>query len=362
MALQSFGGIIFAPDYPPRFTGNAPAFGDGPVDADGEGRGMVFECPETGTITGMGAMFSTITTGDTGLLWQLTAVDVTATPGIPNTASIHATTTLNPTASAWNDATFDASYSATKGDLLAVIIRRPSSGAFNGNIRHLAQLDAGNAGNNFPYMVTNTGAGWVANFGAAPVFAVNFGGTYYQIKGSYPISAVNTTSVNSGATPDVVGARWIPRFKCRVTGCWLFLTNGASTGTFNVKFYDTDGTTVLATALWTQHARAVSGLPGSWFLPFSTTITPTVGSTYWIGIEPTTATAVALYDFTIPSAAIMASLSLKSDFAYDSSKDPSGTGSWTGYSATRKPLMGVAIDQFDDGVGGGSGSIFNIME
>src|SRR3990167_7727329 len=79
MALQSVGGLMIAPDYPAYETG-APNFTATVIDADAEGYGMVFRAPQTGTITGIGAMTGTLTAGDANTLFQLESVAVTSTP------------------------------------------------------------------------------------------------------------------------------------------------------------------------------------------------------------------------------------------------------------------------------------------
>ena len=358
MALVTINGLGFIPDYPAAHSGNAPAFGAILVDADDEGYGMVFHAPATANITGMGACTGTVTTGDAGMEWLLSTVTVTATPAIPSGTDIGGGSptlvAVNPSVSnTWYDAVFTNAYSATKGELLAAIIRRPTTGAFNGNFRAFAQVDRGTIGGPlFAYGVANASAGWVASGVNTPCIAINYGGTYYMIRGAWPMSAITTTVLNTGTTPDVAGAQWIPRFKCRVAGVWIEVSTA---GAYVVKFYDTDGVTVLASATTTTHERAAA-LVGAVFLPFDAAVTPTVGSTYWIGMEPSSATSASIYDYTVNSAAIMAATPLGADFCFSSAKDPSGTGSWTPVT-TRKPLMGIAYDQLDDGASAGGGVI-----
>lgn len=357
MALQSIGGVVQIPDAPVGHAGNVPATAVLTIDADGEGVGVIFEAPETGTITGMGAPTGTTITADGPLTWELQTVTVSAIPAIPSGTDAGSgsptAVSLNPSpyvANTWYDAVFTNSLSVAKGDLLAAVIYRPASGTFNGQFKFLAQVErAAIGGPVFPYSVVNASAGWVANQNNVPTIAINYGGTYYQIRGMWPLSTITATTLNTGTTPDVAGARWIPRFKCRVTGVWMDLASTA--GSYVVKFYDTDGVTVLATATAATNLRPAA-LAGAVFFPFSAAVTPVVGSTYFIGLEPDTTTNVSMYDYTAPSAAIMAATPLGADFCYASAKDPAGTGDWTAV-ATRKPFMGLQIDQLDDGAGGG---------
>lgn len=358
MALQSIGGVVQIPDAPIGVNGNAPGTTTVTVDADGEGVGMVFQAPATGIITGMGAPTGTTITADGPLTWALQTVTVSATPAIPSGTDAGGgsptAVSLNPSpyvANTWYDAVFTNSLAVTKGDLIAAVIFRPVSGTFNGQFKGFTQERGTITAPIFPYAVVNASAGWVANQSLSPAFAINYGGTYHWIRGVWPLSTITTTSLNTGTTPDVAGARWIPRFKCRVYGVWVYIS--PSTGSYVVKFYDTDGVSVLATATATTNLRSTAAI-GPVFLPFSTTIAPTVGATYFIGLEPATATSASMYDYTAPSAAIMAASPLGSDWCYTSAKDPSGAGSWTSVT-TRKPFMGLAIDQLDDGAGGAGG-------
>ena len=352
MALVSIGGRIFAPDYPAGMTGAAPAGVNHTIDADGEGIGMIFQAPHTGLITGMGALAgNTITSGDANMIWQLESVDTSSTPAKPSGTIISAGVVgnTNPNvAQIWYDAVFGTGYNATKGELLAAVVKRPSGGSFNGQFRALGILETGATAPMSPYLVVNVGAGWVAGQTSAPVMAISYNGTYHMIRGVWqgiPGSEVFTSASN----PNVRGVAWTPRFKCRVTGLWMIINTAAA---YTVNFYDSNGATVLATASGAANQRSGSTMRSLVFLPFNTTITPTVGSTYFIGIVPG-ASNFELYRYVLPNTAIMASTTLGNDFYYSAANNPPASpASWTP-TLLRRPFMGLSIDQLDDGLGGG---------
>lgn len=353
MALQNVGGFILAPEYPQTLNSTAPTFIASVIDADSEGWGMVFQAPETGTITGFGACTGTLTTGDAGTVFALRNVDLTATPGIPG-GTTHASGAVNVNASnTWFDVA-GLSYAATKGELLSVTITRPASGSLNTQFRGFSQDRSSNT-TGFPYCVANVGAGWaVAN--NSPIFAVNYGGTYHHIRGAHPFSAITSTAFGSGSTPDVIGNVIIPRFKCRASGVWLWILLGGPTA---IKLYDTDGVTVLAQATLAANTRAANAALQK-FVPFddaagAANAVLNAGSTYRIGVEPSSATTISLYDFSVNAAAIMDACGLGQNMYFTSSKNPTGTGDWTDVT-TRRCFLGLQIDQLDDGVSaGGSG-------
>jgi len=350
MSLQAIGGNIYAPDYPGNAVG-APTFSTSVVDADAEGYGIIFQAPVTGTITGFGTCTGTLTTGDAATDFRLESVTTSATPAVPSGSLIAANTNVAVNVNAsntWFNGVLTASYSATQGELLAAIVQRPASGSLNTQFR-LFQDDSGGTIGTFPYAVVKTGASWTFP-GLSPIFAINYGGTYYHIRGSWPYSAITTTAFSSSSTPDIIGNIWIPTVKCRVVGVWFWSDLDAGT---LIKFYDTDGVTVLATATVVANTRSINPNSISW-VPFddtagATSVTPTVGATYRIGIEPSSGTNISVYDFTVNAAAIMGAFGLGTNMYKTSAKNPTGTGDWTNVT-TRRVFLGVIIDQFDDGV------------
>lgn len=358
MALQSIGGVVIAPDYPAYET-SLPSFLATVVDADAEGYGIVFQAPATGTITGIGTMTGTLTAGDANTLFQLESVLLTGTPGIPNgIIAANRSGIVDVAASnTYYEATLTAGYAATQGELIAATVNRQAGGSLNTQFNLFAD-DSNNSpgGAQMAYAVVKVGASWTSGLSGAPMWAINYGGTYYMIRGSWPFSAAFTSNTFSNAsTPDVIGNIWIPRFKCRVKGVWLLIDLD---GAVAVKFYDTDGVTVLAEATLAANSRPSNG-PGLYFVPFSdaageVTVSPTVGSTYRIGVEPSSATNVTTYTFTANSAAIMDAFGFGQNMYLTSAKDPTGTGDWTN-TTTQRTFLGVMIDQLDDGVGGGGG-------
>jgi hypothetical protein len=333
---------------------NGPSYVVNLVDADGEGIALIFQAPVTGTITGFGLPTGTVTAGDADMDFRLETVTISATPAVPSgsLAAANTNASVNVNASnSWFNGVLTASYAATAGELLALKVVRKTAGSFNGNFRTFGE-DGGNTIVGFPMGSVNASGGWVAlAAGSAPCFALNYGGTYYPIDGVWPCSAITTTTFDSTLTPDVIGNIWIPRVKCRVVGVYVWLDlDGATT----IKFYDTDGVSVLATATAAANTR-IGTSPGIFSFPFNTSVTPTVGSTYRIGVEPSSATGLTIYDFTVPSAAVMDAWGLGQDMYKTSAKDPSGLGSWTDVT-TQRVFLGVIVDAFDDGVQVGGAS------
>lgn len=352
--LANVGGNVYIPRIPSAVSA-APTIGTDTVDADGEGVGIIFQMPYACTINKVGVRTGTLTTSDAGTVFRLESVSLAATPAVPNgIVAAGATTTVNVAASnTWYEGTLGTPYLAAKGELIAATVTRPASGTLSTVFSSFGDDTTGGSGINFPFFTVNAGAGWVLG-ATGPGFAIGCNdGTYLPLS-SWPILATTTHSFGSGSTPDVVGNVWIPSFKCRVSGVWAWLDLDGGT---LIKFYDTDGVTVLATATLAANTRSTTGA-SLFFASFDATVTPTVGSTYRIGIEPSSATTLSAYSISTSAAAVLNTLGFGTTMYLTTAKDPTGTGSWTNTTANRA-FLGVIIDQLDAGAssGGGAGII-----
>lgn len=358
--LTSFGGLAVIPDVPVTLSG-APSFTNVTVDADGEGYGMVFQAPATCSITDAGVPTGTVTTGDASVLLQLESINSSATPAIPSGTIIAAGRSVVigvTTSNSWQTGTFGTPYSATQGEVIAVTITRQAAGSLNTTFRGFGDENNG-TGVGMAYSVNNASAGWVVPSSAAPGFAIKCGGSWLMIRGAYPYTTITSLTVGTGTTPDTVGNVWIPRVKSRVYGCWAWIDLD---GPVVINFYDTDGSTVLAKCTVATNMRpANTSLVG--FYPFddaagAVTVSPTVGGTYRIAIQPSSATTMTAYDIQIADGATAAyqnALPFGVDFYKTVQTD---LGAWTP-TTTSRIMVGLLIDQFDAGAssGGGGGII-----
>jgi len=73
---------------------------------------------------------------------------------------------------------------------------------------------------------------------------------------------------------------------------------------------------------------------------------------YRLVLEPTSATDITSYHFSVNAAAVMDVEEGGQNFHYTEKKD----GGWTD-TVTDRPMIGLLIDQFDDGAGGAGGMI-----
>ena len=111
--------------------------------------------------------------------------------------------------------------------------------------------------------------------------------------------------------------------------------------------YDSNGTTALATKSISGGAMltATANRAHIWFDTPQAILKDTY---YRLVVKPTTANSVTVYDNTLHSAAALDSLPGGQNAHLTTRVD---AGSWTD-TTTRKPIMGVLCDQFDDQTGG----------
>lgn len=129
----------------------------------------------------------------------------------------------------------------------------------------------------------------------------------------------------------------------RLAGLWLWADTD---GDFTVEVYDSDGSTVLSSTSFDLNVRQGTG-SGHHFLLLDTVVTLTKDTNYRIVVKPSTTTNLAIYSTDFGSAAVMDQVGGGQNFSYTERTD---AGAWTN-TATRRPLMGILLDQIDNGAG-----------
>jgi hypothetical protein len=346
MALVPFGPA-YVPLYPASVSG-APTYIFHTIDAAGEKVQFVVPGKMFGqSIRKILWRTATVTTGDT--------VDVRAET-VDNTTGNATGTLVNVNANAsqvvangdddtmfTTTLTADADVSAL--EYFAVVI---ANGVGGGNMQ-IALF--GDDSSSFPYTGLFT-ASWAKSLLPAVVGFELVDGSYLWVDGCYPMSAITSSTYNNTSTPDVYANRITIAAPCTIDGFWLWANFAADCA---VKLYDTDGVTVLASRT-IDATNAVSAINiQRWSFP--TAVDVTAGD-YWIGVEPTGAGNIVVYDWTVPTAAAMDAFQGGQNMQFSTAKDPSGTGSWS-TTATRRLFLGVRFSAIDDGAGAGGGAPYH---
>lgn len=354
MALQSFGGSVLWPPTGINIT-TTPAFltTQYTIDAAGESAAAIFRVPKTGTISAVTFRTATVTTGATVDV-RLETVDLAT--GFPSGTLWAANTNGAQAIADANDnvvftTTLTSGASVTQGDLIAMVIVTPS-GAM--------QITGWNTQNavDFPYGALFT-ASWASVAAVAPMAGMQYNdGSYAFIPNIPVISTLTQTSYGTGTNPNHRALRFQVTAPCRVCGYWVV---GDLDGDCDVLLVadSWDGTNgnALARVSLDTNVRRVTGF-GAQLGAFDTSVTLTANTTYRLVLKPTTATTISMSAYTVASAAQLDQCGGNQQCYLSTANNPNDATDWTDTTTTR-PLMGLMIDQFDDGASAGS-TVYNL--
>lgn len=319
------------------------------IDAAGEKAAFVVMATKTGTIRKVGFRVATVTSaGDVDVRLE----GVSLTTGDPDGSLLHASAELlafTISTIGWKTADFGVGNGApvTIGDYIAVVIRDNASSAPNIAIQIYGDQILWRSV--YPVNFTST---WQAPSTSS---ACNVGlelsdGTYMPGMGYMAWSDVAETAFSNADTPDHVGLRFKFPYPVRVVGAWSYMDLD---GNGNMLLFDSDGTTILETVSMDKDIRRATsdGIFAYWF---NGTHELTKDLFYRLVIEPTSGTNITMSEFLVDSVAVMDVHEGGQDFHLTTSKTQTAEGDWT-QTLTRRPIMGLILDQHDDGAGGAGG-------
>lgn len=341
MALLNLQGGLMLPT-PPTFTAAVPSFVNSTLNDGVDRVAVVFRAPKAGTLHSFEWRQGTnATSPGNGVRYAFQDLDASGDPDGTDdqfrtiTTGFGAATWLVPPGPITSDGTDSGTKrTVTAGELLAAVIYLPN---FTTGSVTFSQLDLGGAvlGISGQTYCDIKAAAFAKNFNTACMVLKYDDGTYATPSpDSHPILNLNTTTFNSGSTPDERGLIFSLPMRSYVSGIWvrLDLDNAC-----DVVLYDSDGTTVLATTSLVSTARPSTAAQTS-LVPFGPVLL-LANTTYRVVIKPTTGSSVSTYDFDVTSAAVMAGAPGGANFYYTSRTD---AGAWADVT-TKRPWMGLLI-------------------
>jgi len=345
MTLVSLPSPIAFPGIVTSMAGSPSLATATTIDAAGEYFSYVFCAKESMTISHVSFRSGTAT-GSPEVIVSIEGVvagtglpDGAATYGGSASASTVVASNTNPIIALGGSATI------AKGDIFAVKI------AYNAGtsliIQHCGSLSNPIQGS-LPYLVTNTGTPTKAQMGQMALIALGSSSTvFYQVPGTFPISAVSTNSFNNTSSAKR-GLKFTPPMDCRIIGLRFFSSN--QVGDFNAAIGDDGGTELSSSSTAFEGDRNAANVNGMTTVYFDNAVTGAAGTIYRAWVEPSSATNVNLSTLTLPSADFFSASPAGATAVYATFV----TSTWTD-STTQLPLLDVIIDQVDDGTGTGGG-------
>lgn len=318
---------------------------------------FVMQCPEDMTITRIGIRQGTITGASPVYIASIQGVDNTGIPdGTIKGGGTPASATFTPTSGNNNTfiwVTLANSYAAVRGELISAVIAY-SSGTIDGsNFVSFAVTSAVNGTPGRPYGIQNDN-GTRTRVSTTALFGVGTASTVY----GYPCNVATGTSHSSASSPDEYALRLnIPTTICstyKIRGAVWYGTT-AATGAYDVKLYDTDGTTVLQqVSVDTDQDQSSAGSRRREIYFDETTLsTLNAGSNYRLSILPTTGSLT------------MNRLSVLNSDEFDAfpygtwatSSTRTDAGAWTDSSLARNAINPIIADITLPASGGGLAAI-----
>lgn len=274
MTTQSISGGITIPSghmpwsFPGQFALNSHT-----IDATNEKMSFIFSIPKTGTVSKIGFLLGTVTTGDT-LYVGLKTLDGSGNPTAVNYGG--STVGTQVVADGDDNASFTVSLgtsaSVVKGDMVGVVIGFNSYVAGNIEIRSVSQSTF-----TATYVPYPTGAHYTTTWSrlnSTPIFWLEYDdGSYTHLPGVAGINSLTTNVHNSGSTPDEHALLFSLPINTRCIGFCCYVGTAASGANFDIILYDSDGSTVLATKtildIHTSSAVTANGIYGLFDTPVS---------------------------------------------------------------------------------------------
>ena len=350
MALQTIPGGLWLPPRPSHLGVALSFSGILLIDAANEKAAAILQVRKAGTVSKISWGTRTVTTGAT-LDVRLETVDLAT--GNPSGTLLAAGSNASVVVADADDnvrftSTLTTPVAVTRGQKVAVVIVNPAVSPGNFQI---SSIENTTIAGETPY-ITQFTPSWFKNT-QAPAVALEYDdGSYDVAPGCFPMSAVASVVYANSSTPDERGLKFKVPFPCRAVGAWIWAN---LSGDFDIALYDSDGTTVMASYPGDLNVGVVFDYNRNLFL-FTGTASLLKDTFYRLVLKPTTATVLGLIEFTVGAAAVMDAFEGGQNFHLTTRTD---AGAWTD-TTTQRPMMGLILDQFDDGVGGGAAGGFII--
>jgi hypothetical protein len=249
--------------------------------------------------------------------------------------------------STWQWVTLGATYSASPGEILCVVIAHQSGTVDGSNNSSFAVTLGGNATPGRPYAIQND-AGSRTRQASAPLFGWGTATTAYGNPAS-AVVATNVGNTNERALKFNLPSSWWSTYQ--VAGIdWNGTT--AAGGSYTVSLYDTDGTTVLqSVSVDTDQDQASSATRFRQVLFDEATLaTLSAGSDYRVAIKQDSGNLVVA----AMTCASADDLEAWPGGSYATHSSQTAGGGWTDDAASR-PLIGLILNDITAPAGGGGG-------
>lgn len=265
---------------------------------------LVFYCPVGGSLTDFGVRTQTVSVTSGPLNWDFRVETVSngrPTGNLWATNTNSAVSVANTDDNVWKSATLTAAATVAQGDLIALVIRSPSSGTFSFTAGGFSNLQA-SVGGNFPYCMTDSAGDntYETLVSGAPSMSIKISGTWLRIEPLIPIMTATAATVNNGTNPDEFALRLYPPVKMRMKGAAFYIGNCAAGADFKVSVWpdsagsQTDSDALVQVAV-DGDLMATTNNDGAFNVVFPTSLDLEANTPYWLGVRAETANSFLIY-------------------------------------------------------------------
>ena len=290
----------------------------------------------------------------------VTAEFQTLTSGLPSGSAYYGTNVSATTAisAGWNVISLGTPITATTGDYVAIVITLISTGSNYFTLQ--GGLSPGIV-TEFPYVATYTTSSWTASASVFPNIGIEYSDGVAYIPGVWAIATITSdTTINTttGLTPALLfQVPWSASISGIIAHSRFPVNSGA---TITLTTAAAPGTPLTNGTITVTGGNEAAAATGSQYYKFPATIALTKNVDYLIQIVPTTTTSAILQNFTVGADVDtfhwLDAMGGGYKFRYSSCTATCGTaGNWTAVT-TKRPMISIILNTFDDGTGtGGSG-------
>lgn len=322
------------------------------LNATGLKEAYIFQVPKTGNLWKVGFRTGTVSCVTCPIVMQVSFQDVSTTTGDPD-ETVDQFRTFNVADTDDNiwvlsgiissDGSDGGSLRAvTKGDYVAVVFE--DSAFAVSDVFRISVWNTNQRGGQGVVYRDNKNVTWTKAITALPnILLLYDDGLAYYIPGVFPFSAFAAEAYNSGTSgSDERGNKFTLAAPVRVTGWYGSIQTSGTGANFSIVLYDSDGTTVLATAAY--DANIFSEISNSSMTQglFNTTVNLLANTVYYLTIKPTTTNSVSLSAATVNTAAYLDQIPGGQTVHYAVKLDG---GAFT-MTTTKRTILGLIVDAF----------------
>lgn len=315
---------------------------------------FIIPCPKSGTLSSVGFMLGTVTTGDT---LKVSFQDVSTTTGLPDgTADQYRTLVVSDSDDdTWKQTGIISSdgtdtgtkRTVTRGDILGIVIEFNSFVAGSLNIKSILSPGAGMNTNGRHYLSQYTSGAWAIRSSESITVALQYSDGSYSFMGStLPITAVTQITFASNTDPDEIALKFTIPFDCSLCGIWAVGVD--LDGDIDIVIYNSTSTALISRSI-DKDIRSSPSETGYEFY-FSSSLHLTKNSTYYASFKPTSTTSGQITVIDVNNASILDQMAGGQTWHYSQRVD---AGAWTA-TTTRRPLYGLILDGIYESAGGGA--------